>query len=260
MIILKIKQNIQFETRIIKKYNIHMPKNSGILFKWFLILCVIQGITLYAFFGFIFLPAQKSIFENILIERLKTKTNFYFPLVKKALESKNDILMMNSLEEITKDSEFIYARLLDNNGKLLAHNKIQEWGRTLDDTLSKQIIASNEPTFIKTLVGYDYSIPIILSTTKIASFSVGISKAKTDAVYNSVKNKSFKLALAIFAVTIFIYLLVFRFIVILPVKNLQNRIESVILGQLNEKLDLKRNDEIGRLASTIDKLIEKLTK
>jgi len=237
-----------------------MYKKMKILTKWLFIVSFVQAILLYTFFGLIYLPAQRNFLQNSLLDRMKAKAGFYFPAIKKALESKNDILIMNSLENLSRDSEVMYARLIDNNGRVTAHNKIQDWGKKLDNAVTKQIIASNEPEIIKIDDGYDYSIPVVSSTTKIASFSFGITLDKVNIIYIQEKNRAIKTALIIFIITTAAYFLVFRALIILPLIQLQKRIKSAILGQVGERLALKRNDELGSLAATIDKLIEKLTK
>ena len=230
-----------------------------ILTKWVFIAAFVQALSLYIIFGLMYLPGQKKLLQDSLFDRTKTKSGFYFPLIKKSLESKNDILMMNSLEGLSRDSEVLYARLIDNEGRIIAHSKIQEWGKKLDDPAVNQMILLNEPAILKTSEGYDYSIPVISSTTKIASFSLGFTTDKIDTGYKLIKNRAIKTACVIFIATTLFYIIVFRLLILAPLAQLQERIESAILGQAGEKIGLENNDEIGKLALTIDKLIDKLT-
>jgi len=237
-----------------------MKNKQKTLLSFLLAAALIQAAALYVIFGAIYLPSQKTLIMNTLFERAQSRVSCYFPAIKKSLESKNDVALMNSLEEIMKDSEFTYARVIDNEGRIILHNKTQEWGRVLKDDLTLKITGSDSPSFLKTEQGYDFSLPIYSSFTKTASLSAGISAGKAVSAYETIKRKAVKTAVLVFIFTVTAFFLAFQVLVLIPTQKLQARIESVILGRAGEKLDFKSEGVFGSLAEAIDRLIGKLTR
>jgi sigma-B regulation protein RsbU (phosphoserine phosphatase) len=75
------------------------------------------------------------------------------------------------------------------------------------------------------------------------------------------RNKLFTgiIEISFFTILVFAYLLVSLFINT-PIKNLTNGVESIELGNLDVKVDVKSNDEFGRLARTFNKMTGDLKK
>ncbi|OGS19963.1 MAG: hypothetical protein A2252_01570 [Elusimicrobia bacterium RIFOXYA2_FULL_39_19] len=234
-----------------------MKNKSNLLFKWLLFTILIQAVVTYIFFGLIYLPGQKYFIFNSLSEKLKNTAIYYFPLVTKSIETKNDLATINYLQEILKDPELINAQVLDLNGKITAHSNIQDWGKTPEDETTKSIIANTSACLNNYTDKYIYSIPLVVHSSKTAVFAITASKEKANASYSAIKNKTAKSAVVFFVVTAAVYVAAFYVLFILPLKQLRKRIESAALGQSGEQLQLKRNDEIGTLADSIDKLIQK---
>lgn len=229
-----------------------------LLIKWLVVISVIQLVVICTI-SLLFLSQQKSLLKQSLINKLKLTSKFYTPFVKRSLKSRDDLAIMSYLESITNNPEFLYARVLDNKGKIVAHNRINEWGRIANDSITQKIIISKEPILhaIQEPEGYVYSVPISKEKPKRLYFSVGISLEKTNIKFNETKNKTLKYVIIVFIFGAIISLWFFYKIVISPLNQLYSITESVILGKPGEKVVFNRKDEIGSLAGLINKIIDK---
>lgn len=236
---------------------------TSVFLKTSVVLSLILGSIILFVVGFLYLPGQRSLLQKGLFERTELTANFYEPLLVKAYLSHDDLTLMNLLNEIVKDPTYFYARLIDPQAKVLAHNKITEWGKQLTGNLSKNIVISEKPLWQvrSSPDGYDYSRPLFdQSGTKIGYLSLGVSLERVKLLEDEIRTQAIYWVIGLWILgTVFLIGLVNVF-VRQPLHRLHLILESALLGRSGEKIDIHRHDEFGALARVANDLLQKVNK
>lgn len=228
----------------------------GILIRWLVFSAIFLVCTAGLFFHFILIPAQEKALHSQLLQRAKLILDFYRPWLVEAVQKAEDISLLKTLEAIKKDPDFLYVRLIDPESKCLAHDKIAEWNKVLNDPISQKIVQSSEPLELSIPEGYDLSFPILKEGKKIFSISAGISRAAVDKEMVFVRKQANLNSLIFIGGGLVFMALAFLLVVTVPLKKLQFAIQSVVLGHGNEKVELNRRDEFGEIGRLVNELIE----
>lgn len=169
------------------------------------------------------------------------------------------------VEEIVSNSEFpiVYAMILDQDGKVLAHNRPEEFGKVYDDPLTRRVLAANNYASSTVSSGkahvLDMALPLRISGKSWGALRVGLAMAPMEEQYESFKVRTFLLAFAIFiAGTVIFYVLGCS--MSRPLERLSQSMADVNLGLFTAKPLPQRRDEIGLLQESFYDMLRRLSR
>lgn len=176
-----------------------------------------------------------------------------------------DTLKIDSIvTDAIKDSDVIYALVYDEKDKLL--NTLQA-GLDLQDEELKGIVGSNPNDIsegvIKRLTGHEQIIhivtPIMLEDgTKIGTLNMGISKKNINlSIIKTIWGIVTVAILVIITQAITIFLL-FRFLILKPFNEISRMTDAVAGYNLTVEITGYKDDEIGRIMSSLNRLTTNL--
>jgi hypothetical protein len=138
------------------------------------------------FYSFLYVPSQEKLIRANLFDRVKTIFVLSDNRLIKALQTHDDIMMLSVIENIMKLDDISTAYLLDNNCKVITHDKTTQWGKTYTDNLSKKAVATKKILRQKSEFGYLFSLPL----TSSATLCVGISSEKLTESISSLNSSA----------------------------------------------------------------------
>jgi two-component system, NtrC family, sensor kinase len=172
-------------------------------------------------------------------------------------------LLDNYIMEIftRQDADLLYIAILDEDGRVISHNNITEYGKIYDDHMTQKSLSS-EATVVQRFTGeehnaLDFGIPLSIGKKRWGTLKFGISLEKAErAILATVK----RIAL------LTIVLVVFSFLVVLllsrrflgPITQLANTMEKARGDSLDLKVDVKGHDELAVLGKRFNSMIERI--
>ncbi len=219
---------------------------------------------------------QSKIIESIRKSSNSTDTNYYkygsvaskngglvqvgviANQVVKLNEAVND---ENLVTRLGKRPNIVYALTISPDAKALAHSDKTRVGISLTDEGSKNALQGKASSSVYNYKGqdvYDVIVPVKSSDGKvIKAVDVGISlKNKHEALVNVIV--SF-IVISLFAFIISAFIL--RTLIgknLKPLGNLAEGAENVSHGDLTKNIEIKTEDEIGKLGESFNNMIENL--
>ncbi len=175
------------------------------------------------------------------------------------------------MQRLSSNFAIIYSIILDNNGKVLAHNDIAQWGKVFNNKTTINAILATTPLVQNFMhnnkLYYDISFPITikqkvntqLSNTnvmsiRIATLRIGLATAGLESQWNSIS------IFGILVTTIILLLFYLNFLSkpLNKIISFSTAIGNGILGQRLDKKLTARSDEIGKLSNVIENLATNL--
>jgi adenylate cyclase len=216
-------------------------------------------------FNFIFLKRQKENLYQQIVKIGLVSLNYFdnnakIPLIE------DDVLQLNTLVKNAGQVDGIrYAFITDNQNKIKAHTDTQKIGRPMDafQNIRNKTSKGNDHFFVHTLNDGSQ----ILNLTRAIHFQdkplgfvhVGVS---IDFIEEMIQKE----ATSIIFITLLIVLLGIIMSVIMgfryssPISKLMIATRETSNGNYRHKVILKRNDELGNLATAFNEMNEKLWK
>lgn len=212
------------------------------------------------FYGFQLIPAQQNLLKEKIIDRGKTISEISAPIILKAIDTKDDIIMLTQINTIMKLDDIYTVYIMDNDGKIIAHDKPGEWGKIYLDEISTKATKFKTPSIHRTKTpkdGYIYAHPLIMQE-RIGTFIVGISNERTKEKYFAMLQNNIYSAIPTFLLSVILLSLFVYKSLVLPVQKFEKVLSSISLGKSNEKICSYGQDEIGEIACRINNIIDKL--
>jgi PAS domain S-box-containing protein len=165
----------------------------------------------------------------------------------------------------TMEQDYVlYAIVLDPQGNVLMHSDLDEVNKTYNDSLSVAAVNSQVPGF--TQIDYekrhndiDLFMPILIGDVRLGTVRLGYSHMAVEQGMAKAQQQILLIGLLTTASGGIVAFLLATFISS-PIKRITNATEKVAKGNLDPQLEIKRNDEIGTLASAFNKMTEDLQK
>ncbi len=195
--------------------------------------------------------------------KFHTKYDFYL-----------DKALLGVEDEFLKDNSVVYAVAADVNGYVPTHNTRYNQPPTGDS--EKDLIINRTKRIFSDKVGlaaaqnlnlgflqvysrdtgetmWDISSPILVKGKHWGGFRIGYSLEKINAAKFRMMISTLLIMGAIFLIS---FLLVFITVQrsLLPIKELTDTSIRLVEGQINQKIAVKGNDEIGKLADALERL------
>lgn len=174
-------------------------------------------------------------------------------------------LLDNYVEEIVRNPSFptCYAFIVDQQGKVVAHSDSGKFGRYYRDPLTTETLEGDQ--FRSTTVAgsagrvLDMALPLRIAGKSWGALRVGFDMTPAEREYHS-----FKLRIMLFSLLIYIGCTV-AFVIIgramsKPLQQLAFDMARIDLGSFNAKPLPPRNDEIGMLQESFERMLERLRK
>lgn len=172
-------------------------------------------------------------------------------------------LLDNYILEIfnRQDADLLYIAILDEEGKVISHNTITEYGKVYADALTRKALAADR-TIIQNAPGkehqaLDFGVPLSIGKKRWGTLKFGISLEKVEHEILTTIKKIVGLTIALvvsgFAV---ILLLSRRFIS--PITQLATTMEVARGDYLDLKVDVRGHDELAVLGERFNSMIERI--
>lgn len=243
----------------------HRIKQGGIRRKIFLSLLVL----ILLIVGGIFIVVERNNRKIILNEAKKRAISnaLYLAALSKAPLLMYDYTKLEqNVDEVVKETNVIYAIILDRDGRVAAHSKRDDLiGEKLKDPVSSKAISTRtiliqettEPGLKQNI--WDVSYPIYIQNERWGTIRIGFSKLDLEReIQQNVKNL---IIITLIAVIIAIFAASFLASrITVPILKLSETAFLISQGKPGEKISVKTGDEVEILAKSFNKMIEDLKK
>ncbi|MCM2357214.1 MAG: ATP-binding protein [Geobacteraceae bacterium] len=172
-------------------------------------------------------------------------------------------LLDNFVEEIVKNTQSPtrYAFIADEHGKVLAHNRVEEYGRYYDDPLTRASLAGEGYRSRVVNDGsehiLDMAMPLRVAGKSWGALRIGLSMAPMEAEY-----ARYKMQIVMFSALFFLTGTVIFYMVghtmARPLKKLSRAMANINLGAFEIKPFTPRRDEIGFLQESFHDMLMRL--
>lgn len=178
----------------------------------------------------------------------------------------HDLPTLRRFVNHSMDQDYVlYVSILDPQGKVVMDSNLDEVGKTYDDSLHIAVMKSQEPVCTPASFSenggryFDIFTPIKVSDFRLGTVRLGYSYLAVEKEIAGARRQIFIIGM----VTIitgggFAYLL--ATFISSPIKKITDATRKVAEGDLMTRLTIKRNDEIGVLADSFNKMTEDLKK
>jgi two-component system sensor histidine kinase AtoS len=161
-----------------------------------------------------------------------------------------------------RETDVTYALILDRLGQVVAHSRSPETiGRTLSDAVSLRALAS-APVLQET-VGpdreplYDIAVPILVEGERWGTVRIGVSRHRMDAEIAGTRRELAGLAVVALVLGGLAAAIGARRLA-RPVRQLADGVAAIARGELAQRIEPGRSDELGRLALAFNEMAAQL--
>jgi len=175
----------------------------------------------------------------------------------------DDFLALRALVlSLVRQPEVRYALILDMNGRVLIHSRVEDAGMVLRDPLTLRALSANEPLVqeARTDSGepvQDFAAPVLLLNERRAVARIGISFESELRILRQTRNTILGLGI----LTLIGGLFWVQFHVgglARPIRALAQGARAVARGDLERRIPVERRDELGELATAFNDMAESL--
>lgn len=159
------------------------------------------------------------------------------------------------------DVDLLYITIINEEGRVISHNNITEYGKVYSDPITMKAMKANE-TIIQTFksgghIAVDFGIPLSIGKKRWGTLKFAISLEKVERQIIATVTKIVILTLfMIVSGFIMILLLSRRFIS--PITQLASTMDKTRSDYLNVKVDVKGHDELAVLGERFNSMIERI--
>jgi signal transduction histidine kinase len=174
-----------------------------------------------------------------------------------------DFLSLRALiRSLTRQPDVRYAMILDLNGRVLMHSRVDHTGKLFRDPQTLRALTATEPLVQETRSGageplYDFAAPVLLLNERRAVARIGISFASELRILRQTRNAILGLGiLTLIGALLWVRIHVSR--LARPIRALAQGAEAVARGDLERRIPVERQDELGDLAAAFNSMAESL--
>jgi signal transduction histidine kinase/HAMP domain-containing protein len=167
--------------------------------------------------------------------------------------------MVNSLG---RERDVRYAMIMDVDGRVLIHSRVNETGATYDDPLTRGALTATTPMVQETRsrrgeILYDFAAPVLVLNQRRAVARIGISIADELTLIRRTRNTILGLGL-LTLVGGLVWAQVQTRRLARPIQALASGAAAVARGNLAHRIHVTREDEIGELAGAFNRMADSL--
>lgn len=212
------------------------------------------------------IPAVLLIQESVILgtardNGLRLAAIFAFASVQ-AVVAEDFLGLRQTVNSLSREREVRYAMILDLEGRVLIHSRVNETGRFYSDPLTRRALAVTAPQFHETRtregeVLYDFAAPVLVLNQRRAVARIGISIADELALVRRTKNTILGLGvLTLVGGLVWAQAQTRR--LTRPIQALASGAAAVAHGNLTYRIPVTRQDEIGELADAFNRMADSL--
>jgi len=181
---------------------------------------------------------------------------------------RQDLATLRRFVNHSMEQDYVrYVIVIDPRGKVVMHSDLAEVGKTYKDSLNIAAVNSKEPGCIHTYLSKskkeeslcDIFAPIQVSDVRLGTVRLGYSHAAIEKEIAKARQQIFLIGIVTTIIGGVVAYLLASFISS-PIRRITDAIEEVADGNPNAQLTIRRDDEIGTLASSFNKMAEDLGK
>ncbi|MFZ5997209.1 MAG: ATP-binding protein [Nitrospirota bacterium] len=172
-------------------------------------------------------------------------------------------LIDNYIMEIfnRKDVDLLYIAILDEEGKVISHNDITEYGKLYTDGLTRKALQASRTVVqqfsSKGHDALDFGVPLSIGNKRWGTLKFGLSlEAVEQEIAGMVKNIIIVTLILIGIGFVIILLLSRRFIK--PITYLASTMERTDADFLDAKVEIKGHDELAMLGERFNSMIDRI--
>jgi len=179
---------------------------------------------------------------------------------KEGLLTKEELPVYATITDIQKRNDVVYAMVMDDEGKVFAHNDIARKGSVLTGPADMAALRANTLLFQEIGNGdtsvLDATLPIVLKAKglKIGVARIGLSEKTLHESLDRQKNLYLWIALGFVVGGLLVSFALARMIT-QPLDSLAAGIQVVARGDLRKLVVVSSNDEIGKLTNVFNQMI-----
>ncbi|TET44183.1 HD domain-containing protein [candidate division TA06 bacterium] len=241
----------------------HMSFSLGLKLKLALLSLFLICATVGTYGSFDFKRERLALENQILAMGRAIASNLASNCSDALRSAPDDFSLVSLLKETASDKTIGYAQIVDETGRIVAHNDISMCGaeyvpssRQLLNPIHNRIIdiyaSRNGQLF------YDFSAPVREATERqLSTVHVGIPVLVVDEFIKQGRNRLAVVALVLLGVGIAVSMIMAG-IIMKPLEKLAKGAERIGNGDLAYRIEMSRRDEFGLLANSINSMASKL--
>ena len=172
-------------------------------------------------------------------------------------------LLDNYIMEIfnRQDANLLYIAILDDEGKVISHNDITEYGKIYSDPLTKEALAA-DTTLAQHFPGkdhaaLDFGVPLSIGKKRWGTLKFGVSLEKVEHEILATVKKIIILTIALLVAGFAMILLLSRRF-ISPITQLASTMEKARGDDLDGRVEIKGRDELAVLSERFNSMIDRI--
>jgi len=190
--------------------------------------------------------------RNSLIKEMEIRAEFFARNVRESLFPQPDAFSLYfSVTEMVKERAILYAMVFDEKGKIISHSDTAKIGEKAEG------IAGNQTVFKREENLYRVTVPIMVGDKFVGGVRIGFSQESISTALAEMRNKIILITLGVLAFSILATVVVVTFMVS-PINALAGIARRIGKGDLEQKVEMKRKDELGELGNTFNEMIKGL--
>lgn len=235
----------------------------------FIVITMCAIIAVMSVLGYLAVHREKSLlYEEVEKQGRLLGETLAIPIINDLIYEKLGLveeggLLDNYILEIfsRQDLDLLYMAILDEQGRVISHNDITEYGKTYSDSLTRKALDGDRTIVQRFARGehdaLDVGVPLSIGKKRWGTLKLGISLEKADhqilATVGRIVLLTILLLSAGFAI---VFLLSRRFIG--PITQLANTMEKAHRDTLDLKVPVRGQDELAVLADRFNSMIDRI--
>lgn len=237
-------------------------KSIGLKLWIVMISLVVFILLLLWFFQIVFL---EKYYMNARISEIKSEITE----ISKSIVNENNSYFFEQMEKLSFDNN-IFVEIIDSENKILfrseaaSNNTPPMMRNSSRSDAIYSALQGKESTTILTHPRFStkfllMSLPISLNNNSTAALIINMPVAPVEDTASILKKQLIYISVTLLITAIFISFFISRSLT-KPILQIKKVAEEISTGNFNNKLDIKRNDEIGDLSNTINNMSKELSK
>ncbi|MFB0527409.1 MAG: adenylate/guanylate cyclase domain-containing protein [bacterium] len=190
--------------------------------------------------------------RNSLIKEMEIRAEFFARNVRESLFPQPDTFSLYfSVTEMIKEKAILYAMVFDEKGKIISHSDTAKIGEKAEGIAGSQTVVKREENL------YRVSVPIIVGDKFVGGVRIGFSQESISTALVEMRNKIILITIGVLVFSILATVIVVTFMVS-PINALAGIARKIGKGDLEQKVEMKRKDELGELGNTFNEMVKGL--
>jgi len=190
--------------------------------------------------------------RNSLIKEMEIRAEFFARNVRESLFPQPDVFSLYfSVMEMIKEKAILYAMVFDEKGEIISHSDKAKIGGKAGGIAGNQTVVEREENL------YRVSVPIIVGDKFAGGVRIGFSQESISTALVEMRNRIVLITIGVLAFSIFVTVIVVTFMVS-PINTLAGIARKIGKGDLEQKIEMTRKDELGELGNTFNEMIKGL--